>query len=143
MQTRDIDRAPAYSRPISPPMTCAADVARYLGDLATAEQENFVVLCLNARHRVLSRELVALGSATQCTVSVPDVFRAAIRRNAVAIIVAHNHPSGDHTASHADRMLTLRLSAAGELLGMPVLDHVIVAADGHYSFADAGEMRVE
>jgi len=69
-----------------------------------------------------------------------EVFRAAIRRSAAALVLVHNHPSGDPAPSREDEQVTERLSRAGELLGIRVVDHVIVAERGFHSFADAGSL---
>lgn len=123
-----------------PSLTSSAGAAKLLSDLVSAEQEHVVVLLLDGKHRVMSRELAALGSATSCAVHPRDVFRAAVRANATAVIVAHNHPSGDSTPSGADDVMTSRLVAAGDLLGIPVLDHLIIGASC-YSYADNGRLR--
>lgn len=102
------------------------------------EQECFCVLHLGGRHGVLGTALVAMGTSVAVEVHPRDVFREAIRRNATAVIVAHNHPAGDLVASWQDRELTRRLVAAGRLLGVNVLDHLVIAPDGtHVSLAAA------
>ena len=103
------------------------------------EQEAFLVLCLDAKHRVIGDPvLVALGTATTVEVHPRDVFRAAVRRNACAVIVGHNHPSGDCEPSSEDRMLTRRLQEAGDVLGIPVLDHLVATRGRYVSLADRG-----
>jgi len=91
------------------------------------EQECFCVLCLNARGKVIGSNIVYKGTATEIQVRPAEVFREAIRRNAVGIIVGHNHPSGDPTPSSEDVMLTRRLVEVGNLVGVKVLDHIVVA----------------
>lgn len=120
---------------LSAPIQSSRDAAKLLTDLVLAEQEHFVALLLNGQNQVVSRELVALGSATSCSVHPRDVFRAAVRANAVAVIVAHNHPSGSALPSTADDVMTVRLVAAGNVLGIPVLDHLIIG-NTVYSYAD-------
>jgi DNA repair protein RadC len=104
-------------------------------------QESFSVLLLDAKNQAIGRaRRVSLGTANSVGVHPRDVFRLAIARNACAIIVGHNHPSGDVQPSEDDRLITQRLKEAGALLGIPVLDHIIVGASGDgeiYSFADA------
>lgn len=102
------------------------------------EQESFVVLMLNARQRVLAVHRIALGSLAQVDVHPREVFRAAVRMCAHSIVMGHNHPSGDSSPSSGDRVLTRRMKKAGKILGIPVLDHIIVATDGHASFAALG-----
>lgn len=102
-------------------------------------QECFVVLCLDSKHRVVGRPvMVAMGTLNAVEVHPRDVFRQAVRDNAAAIIVAHNHPSGDIQPSAEDANLTKRLKQAGDVLGIPILDHLIISQDKFESFADKG-----
>lgn len=104
-------------------------------------QECFVVLCLDAHNQPLGRPvMVAMGTINGVTVHPRDVFRSAIRKNAVAVIVAHNHPSGKTELSDDDLALTRRLKEAGEMLGIPLLDHLVLSKDGYASTADRGVM---
>ena len=102
------------------------DVRRQLADLATLAQEVFVVLTLNAKYRVIDRHLVSLGLVDSCQVHGREVFRPAISDGAAAIVLAHNHPSGDPTPSAEDLHITRQLVEAGRILGIEVLDHVII-----------------
>lgn len=90
------------------------------------EQEHFVVIYLDTRNRVLDRETLYKGSLNTSLVRIAEVFRSAVRRNCKAIIVAHNHPSGDPNPSPEDVALTRRLVNAGKILEIDVLDHVVV-----------------
>lgn len=107
-----------------------AAVAAQCQDLIEARQEHMVGLYLNVRHEVIHRALLALGSLTQCIVHPREVFAPALEQRAAAVILVHNHPSGDPTPSEEDRRLTQRMEDAGTLLGIPLLDHVVVAAGG-------------
>ncbi len=104
-----------------------------LGGLA---QEVFVVLALDARHRVLAELEVARGHLTGVDVHPREVFRPLIRQAAAAAVIAHNHPSGDPSPSAQDVALTLRLQAVGELVGIPILDHVIVTTNRFVSLVE-------
>jgi DNA repair protein RadC len=95
---------------------------------------------LNAKHRALGVHVVAIGTLTACQVHPREVFKAAILANAAAVILAHNHVSGDAEPSRADRDLTRRIADAGELLGIPLLDHVIVTVDGYTSLRERGAL---
>ena len=110
--------------------------------LAEVDREHFVVLLLNQKNRVIGIHTVSVGSMTASIVHPREVFKAAILSNAAAIICGHNHPSGDTIPSQEDRTLTARLVKAGELLGIPVLDHLVLGDDGnYYSFADMGSLK--
>jgi DNA repair protein RadC len=127
------------ARPAQPRITSPADVIRVVGpalrDLAV---EEFHLLALDTRSRVLRDVLVTRGLLDSSLVHPREVFRAAIAEAAAGIILVHNHPSGDPTPSAEDRAVTRQLVAAGQLLDLPVYDHVIVAGDRHVSFATAG-----
>lgn len=103
-----------------------------------AEQEHFVVLLLNTRQRILSARVIGVGTINKVEVHPREIFRDAVRMSAHAIILGHNHPSEDPTPSDADTDLTRRMVAAGKLIGIPVLDHVIVTTTAHVSLAGIG-----
>jgi DNA repair protein RadC len=88
---------------------------------------------LDGRHRVLREVMASQGTLTASLVHPREVFRPALREAAAAVILVHNHPSGDPTPSREDREVTQRLVQVGEILGVPVLDHVIVAERGYVS----------
>ena len=117
----------------------AADVwAHYRARLAQATAEEFWVIGLDVRHRLLFDLCVARGSLTGVEVHPREVFRPLIRAAAAAAIFLHNHPSGDPSPSREDLELTRRLKEVGDLCGITVLDHVVVAAEGHVSLAERG-----
>lgn len=128
--------------PTSSPMSRVATshdvVALVAPRLRDADVEHFVALALDAKNRPLALIDVAKGSITACPVAPADVFRAVLREAAPAVVFAHNHPSGDPQPSPEDIALTDRLVSAGRLLGIHVVDHVIIAREGHFSFLDAG-----
>jgi DNA repair protein RadC len=99
-------------------------------------RESFFVLLLDGRHRVLGFHVVSTGSLQTAPVHPREVFSAAIREGAAAMVVAHNHPSGDPAPSAEDRAVTERLRRVGDLVGIEVLDHVVVGDRRFYSFAD-------
>jgi len=100
--------------------------------------EEFWVVILNAKNRILATSLVARGSLTECPISPREVFLPAMLSGASSVILIHNHPSGDPSPSSEDRLLTIRMCEAGRLLGIKVLDHVIWAGEKYYSFRDDG-----
>ncbi len=115
------------------------DVVRLLGDkLKDLQVEEFHLLALDSQSQVLRDVLVTRGLLNSSLVHPREVFRPAIAEAAAGIIVVHNHPSGDPTPSEEDRAATRQLVSAGQLLDLPVYDHVIIAGDRFVSFAAAG-----
>lgn len=103
--------------------------------LADDPRENFVAVYLDARHRPIAVHRVSTGTASSSLVHPREVFGPAMHLSASAIVVAHNHPSGDPNPSPEDRMMTDRLRKSGEILGIDILDHVVIGAQTYYSFA--------
>jgi DNA repair protein RadC len=111
------------------------DVFAAVGPKLRREQrEHFVVLLLNARHEVLALETVSVGSLNASIVHPREVFKPAVLASAASIVLVHNHPSGDPEPSEEDLTITKRLVECGDLLGIGVLDHVIIAGRGVVSF---------
>ena len=118
----------------------SAEVFEYFRSrLGTLRKEVFCVLLLDAKHRKLREARISEGSLTASIVHPREVFAPAVRESAAAVILVHNHPSGDPSPSPEDVELTRRLRQAGEIVGIRVLDHVIVGAEHHFSFVDAGQ----
>jgi DNA repair protein RadC len=119
------------------PIRGPADVFHHFHPrLRHAAQERFFVVLLDGRHRLIRHELVSVGTLTASLVHPREVFSPALRASAAAVILVHNHPSGDPTPSREDRDITDRLARAGEILGIPVLDHVVVAERGYSSLRE-------
>jgi len=112
--------------PIDGP-TKVMDLLRPL--LEDADRELFVVLALDARNRPIGTNIVSMGSLSASLVHPREVFKFAILANANALILAHNHPSGDSEPSRDDTALTKRLQQAGEIMGITILDHLILGED--------------
>lgn len=109
-------------------VTCPDDLARYLMPVfALYEQEALVSVLLNTKNYVLKHVVVYLGNVDTTIIRAAEVFREAVRLNATAIIIAHNHPSGDPTPSPQDVTVSRSLIAAGQQLGIELLDHLIIA----------------
>jgi len=106
--------------------------------LRDAPRECFLALLLDGRHRVIREVEVSQGTLTASLVHPREVFRPALRDGAAALIAVHNHPSGDPAPSPEDREVTVRLARAGDLLGVRLLDHVVVAERGYRSLRDEG-----
>ncbi len=99
-----------------------------------------MVLLLDGRHRVMSESQISQGTLTASLVHPREVFCEAVRSAAAAIVLIHNHPSGDPTPSAEDLEVTRRLVSAGEVLGIRVVDHVVVAEHGYHSFEENGQL---
>ncbi len=132
----------AYERDVfaQPSIVSPADAAALLRpSMQLEEVEVFVVIALDSQHRPLGLTRVSSGVVNQTMALPREVFRVAIVLNATAIIVAHNHPSGDPTPSPADRQVTDALVNAGGVLDIPVFDHIIIGAGNRFtSFAMEG-----
>ena len=109
--------------------------------LADHPHEHFAVMYLAQAGWVKAFEVMSIGGITSTTVDVRLVFKKALEEGAVSIIVFHNHPSGNLQPSKADEVLTQKLSQAGKIMDIKLLDHVIVCNSGYYSFADSGLLR--
>lgn len=131
-------QAPEDLRQIQSPADAAALLAAEMGLL---EQEHLRVLMLNMKNYILGIHEVYKGSVSASPVRIGEVFREAIRRNCSALIVVHNHPSGDPTPSTDDIVITRQLVQAGELLDIAVLDHVVIARRGWVSMRERGLVR--
>ncbi len=105
------------------------DVQKHCASMALLPKEQLRVLLVNARYQLFHEETLAIGGTESLHISPREVFQAAAARQAVAIILVHNHPSGDPTPSEADVSFTKAMIDAGELLGIPLLDHVIITSD--------------
>lgn len=114
----------------------AAMVARFAG----ATEEYLIALMLDVRNAVISEVELAHGGVDKSIADPRVVFRWAVRMNASRMILVHNHPSGDAKPSAIDQELTARLSAAGAMMGIPLLDHIIVGGEHFYSFSREGHL---
>lgn len=103
---------------------------------ATASTERFIVGTLNGAHEIISLKIISIGSVNKTIVHPREVFRSAILDDSVAIIIGHNHPSNHLEPSDEDLAITKRLRAAGEILGISVLDHLIIGKKSYYSFIE-------
>jgi DNA repair protein RadC len=117
--------------------------AHFHPSLRLVPHEKFIALLLDGRHRVLREEVVSQGTLTASLVHPREVFRPALRESAAALILVHNHPSGDPAPSAEDREVTRRLVRAGELLGVRIIDHVVVAERGFCSLKEEGALEAD
>jgi DNA repair protein RadC len=115
------------------------DAAKYFQyQMGALEQEELRVILLDTRNQVLGLVPIYVGSANTAQVRPADIFKAAVRKNATALIVVHNHPSGDPTPSPDDVAVTRELVKAGEMIGIKVLDHIVIGQGRHVSMKERG-----
>jgi len=114
-----------------------SDIAGFVRQIAKdAKREIFLGFYLDTRHKVRRAHVISIGSLSASIVHPREVFRPAVQHAAASVIVAHNHPSGEPEPSEDDIAITRRLSEVGELLGIPLLDHLIVAGRRHVSLRE-------
>jgi DNA repair protein RadC len=125
------------------PIRCAQDVVDVVGHgLLDLEREVIAAVYLDVRNRLICREVVSVGSLTQCSVSPADLLRTAVRVAAAGYILLHTHPSsGDPAPSPDDDALTTRLAEASRFIGIQLVDHVIVGDGRHFSYADHHKLQ--
>ena len=108
--------------------------------MACLQREEFRVLILNNKNRLIKNSMISAGTVSEAIVHPREVFRDAIRESGAAVIIAHNHPTGEASPSREDITTTGRLVEAGKIVGIPVLDHVIVTNASYYSFKEGGHI---
>ena len=119
------------------PIKTAKDVFDYCSPkLSGVDKEQFMILHLDTRNKIIKDEIVSVGTLNSSLIHPREVFKSAIKESANAIILVHNHPSGDAEPSEEDKKITDILFKAGELLSIKVLDHVIIGKDSWHSFKD-------
>ncbi len=120
-------------------ITCSRDAYEYLyADLVDLQHEEFHVLLLNRANEVITQLKLSSGGITGTVADVRILFEQALKNKAVSVLIAHNHPSGQLRPSPDDISLTRKVKQSGEILSIPLFDHVIVGGKGYYSFADEG-----
>ena len=134
----EIGRRIASAKPLEKiHLSCPQDVADFLMPrLRYAAKEQFVVILLNNKNKVIGTEVVSEGSLSSSIVHPREVYAPAILHHAAAIMVAHNHPSGDSKPSTEDTEVTRVLARSGKVLGIPMIDHVIIGDGNYYSFLE-------
>lgn len=137
----ELGRRLVNSTPLRPAIRSAEDVAALVrGQMGHLDREEFRVLLLDTKHRLLELYRVSLGHLNGTLVHPREVFKQAIRRSSDAVILVHNHPSGDPAPSPEDLAVTRRLVMAGRIVGIEVLDHVILGAGSYVSLREEGYM---
>lgn len=118
-------------------ISCPADAAKVAMDIFHLEQEVLILISLNIKNMIMGVQEISRGSISYSLVSPKEIFKTALLHNAEGIIMVHNHPSGDNTPSKPDIEVTKRISQAGNLLAIPLLDHIIVSDTGFLSIKEA------
>ena len=131
-----IDRLIAEPRPVGRKVCSPEDIAELFRHLTLLDHEELHCVFLDIKHRVIATERVAVGGVSSVEIQPARIFRLALKHNASAVIACHNHPSGSPEPSTFDVALTKRLTDLGLDLGIPLLDHIIVAGDRHFAFAE-------
>lgn len=121
-------------------ITCPSDIYSEIRHFADDEQEHLIVMALNGAHEVIFTKRVSTGLVNRTIVHPRETFADAIKERASAIVIAHNHPSGNLEPSEDDKDVTKRIQRAGEILGIRILDHLIISGDAYYSFLEHGLM---
>lgn len=117
------------------------DVFEYFsGILSDSTYEAFYILLLNRANKIIREIQISEGGLSGTVADPKKIFKLALEQNAAAIILCHNHPSGNIKPSDADIKLTYKLKSAGEMLDLPVIDHIILGEENYYSFADEGKL---
>ena len=130
---RVLDRGMGMDTPITSP----ADVLPEMRHIRDLKKEHFLAIFLNARNQIIKTETISMGSLNASLVHPREVFAPAVGISAASVVLGHNHPSGDVTPSREDIELTRRMVQAGEIMGIEVLDHLIVASDKFLSMKEA------
>ncbi len=114
-------------------------IARYyMEDLRHEQQEHMKMLMLNSKSDLIGETDISKGTVNASLITPREIFIEALQKNAVSIIIMHNHPSGDPTPSRADKLITKRIGEAGELIGIQLLDHIIIGNNCYMSFLESG-----
>ena len=129
--TRRTDKS---QNPAIPTLQSVSDVAAQAIEIRDKKKEYLLAFFLNARHQLISKDVISIGTLTASLCHPRELFLPAIGKSAAGCILAHNHPSGDPSPSDEDIRLTKRIRHAGEILGIELLDHLIIAQNGCYSF---------
>ena len=112
------------------------DILEYLSPYRFKKQEHFLTAGLSGSNELLYLDVITIGILNKSLIHPREVFEKAITRSVHSILVCHNHPSGNLSPSPEDREITKRLKETGNILGIPLLDHIIVGSSGHYSFLE-------
>lgn len=118
-----------------------SDVYEAIKRYANSKVEKFFAISLDGQHAILHINMVSVGTTNRCMAVPRDIFHAAITDQATALVVAHVHPSGCNTPSQEDRVVSDRLREVGEIIGIPMLDHIVFSKTGYFSFVEGGMLE--
>lgn len=118
------------------PIKSSSDVVPYVQNYAVSKKEHFLLLTLNGSHEIIQIHVVSIGTLNRTLIHPREIYGTAMREDAAAIIVCHNHPSGNCQPSEEDIDVTHNLERVGEIMGIELLDHIIVCRESYYSFLD-------
>lgn len=116
------------------------DIWVLLQTYARKKQEHFICVTLNGAHSIIKSHVITIGLINRTIVHPREVYRAAIIDRAAAIVVVHNHPSGNLEPSDEDCEITKVLKSAGDIIGIQMLDHIVISRTGYYSFTEKGQL---
>jgi len=132
-------RLSAFKEAKKPAIESAKDIAKlFIPEMNALEKEHFIGIYLDSRKRIIKQEIIFVGSLNESVVHPREIFKIALDENAAAIILLHNHPSGDPSPSSFDIEITKELIKAGDLLGIQVLDHIIIGGSKYVSLKEKG-----
>ena|SRR5271165_531017 len=119
-------------------MQTVSDIADELKEYRNKKKEYLIAVMLNARHEIMGKEVISIGTLTASLAHPREIFAPLVEKGVAAFILAHNHPSGDPQPSEEDIRLTKRIQQCGNLMGIELVDHLILAKNGCYSFKASG-----
>ena len=128
---------PDAGRPV---IQSVSDVAAQAMEIRDKKKEYLLAFFLNARHQLIAKEIISIGTLTASLAHPREIFAPAIGQAAAGVVLVHNHPSGDPSPSDEDVRLTKRIAQAGQIMGIELLDHLILASSGNYSFKTSGAL---
>lgn len=129
-----------YLEPIRKPNDAASIMRDLIGD---KDRENLLVIGVDTKGNITHIEYAHRGTLTDTTIHSREIYKAAIISNSKGIIIGHNHPSGDVSPSEADNLATEKIRQAGEIIGIDLIDHIIVANDSYYSIKEKRKVKFE
>jgi DNA repair protein RadC len=121
-------------------ITAPADALPYISHYSDRKQEHFLCLSLNGAHEVIQARVVSMGLVNRTLVHPREIFSDPLKDRAAAVLIAHNHPSGNIEPSQEDIEITRRIKSAGVILGIELLDHIIFTGSAYYSFLEEGKI---